>query len=77
MLSDPRLSTHFSKNITSQPQLHSSLHTVTPYDYVRFRVPLNILDKSLGALGDFPFPFEEHGAFKGKTLFIRAFQSEL
>jgi len=42
--------------------------------YLRLRVPLDILQKAMGPLGDFPYNVG-NAMFQGPTLFLRALQS--
>ncbi|RDW89394.1 hypothetical protein BP6252_01426 [Coleophoma cylindrospora] len=43
-----------------------------PDPYLKFRVPLDILDRSRGALGDFPFTESDPVVFEKPALFLRA-----
>lgn len=67
--------THGLQSVQIRQFLLGNLYRPTEGGAQKFRIPLNILSKSLPNMGDFPFKDPQERRFEKQCLFIRGTQS--
>ncbi|TWU74733.1 hypothetical protein ED733_005550 [Metarhizium rileyi] len=65
----------FEKSLPIRQFLLGNLYRTPGEDVQQFRIPLDILEKSLAHLGDFPYKNPQERRFKKPALFVRATKS--
>ena len=65
----------FEKSLVIRQFLLSNLHRPQGEKFQKFRIPLDILSRSLHHLGDFPFKDPDEIRFENPALFVRGTQS--